>query len=81
MFPIICGKYGIFLSLDNTFANLWENSADDTLVIFFLFSPENIIWNAMQIVSTETICMKFQIMFPGTNRKLFESVVCWKFYP
>ena len=30
---------------------LWANLADDKLVIFFLFSPENRIWHFMQIVS------------------------------
>ena len=34
-----------------TFTTLWANSADDKLVIFFLFFPENRIWHFMQIVS------------------------------
>ena len=34
-----------------TFTTLWAFSADDRLMIFFLFSPENRIWHFMQIVS------------------------------
>ena len=34
-----------------TFTNLWANSADDTLAIFFLVFPENRIWHFIQIVS------------------------------
>ena len=28
---------------------LWVNSADDQMMIFFLFSPENSLWDLMQI--------------------------------
>ena len=41
----------------------WENSADDKLKIFFLFFQENRLWYFMQIVSEETICMKYQTYF------------------
>ena len=34
-----------------TFTTLWAFSADDKLMIFFLFFPENWIWHFMQIVS------------------------------
>ena len=34
-----------------TFTFLWANSADDKLVVFFLFFPENRILHFMQIVS------------------------------
>ena len=40
-------------------------------MIFFLFFPENSIWHFMQIVSC----------FLGKIRKIFQYVVCWKFYP
>ena len=33
-----------------TFTNLWANLADNKMVIFFLFFPENRIWQFMQIV-------------------------------
>ena len=33
-----------------TLTTLWANSADDKLVIVFLFFPENRIWHFMQIV-------------------------------
>ena len=31
------------------FTTLWTNSADDKLILFFLFFPENKIWHFMQI--------------------------------
>ena len=34
-----------------TFTTLWAFSADEQLMIFFLFFPENRIWHFMQIVS------------------------------
>ena len=34
-----------------TFTTLWANSADNNLVILFLFFPENRIWHFMQTVS------------------------------
>ena len=34
-----------------TFTILWANSAEDKLLIFFLFFQENRIWHFMQIVS------------------------------
>ena len=34
-----------------TFTTPWANSADDKLMIFFLFFPENRFWHFMQIVS------------------------------
>ena len=46
---------------DLTFTTLWANSADDKLVICFLFS-EN---------------MKYQILFSGKNKKkTFQNVIC-----
>ena len=33
------------------FTTLWANLADEKLMIFFVFFPENIIWHVMQIVS------------------------------
>ena len=34
-----------------TFTTFWAFSADDRLMIFFLFFPENRIWHFKQIVS------------------------------
>ena len=34
-----------------TITTFWANSADDRLMIFFLFSSENRVWHFMQIVS------------------------------
>ena len=74
-----------------TITTLWVDSADDKLMIFFLFFLENRIWHFMQIVSVEnriwhfmqeTICMKYQSLFSRKNKKkIFENVVCWNFYP
>ena len=36
---------------DLTFTTLWAFSADDKMMLFFLFFPENRIWHSMQIVS------------------------------
>ena len=47
-------------------------------MICFLFFPENRTWHFMQIV----ICMKWQSLFFEINKKkIFQNVVCWKFYP
>ena len=35
-----------------TFTTFLANSADDKLIFFFLFFPENRIWHFVQIVST-----------------------------
>ena len=44
---------------------------------FIYFSPENMIWHFMQIVSSplETICMKCQRLFSGTNKENISSAV------
>ena len=34
-----------------TFTTLWAFSADDKMMLFFLYFPENRIWHFMQIVS------------------------------
>ena len=45
-----------YLSL--TLITFWANSADDKLVVFFLFFSENRLRHFMKIVSYEKICMK-----------------------
>ena len=47
---------------------------------FFLFSPET-DWHFMQIVSTETICMKCQNPFSGKNKKNISNCCLLKFLP
>ena len=39
------------LQYNLTFTTLWAFSADDKMMLFFLFFPENRIWHFMQIVS------------------------------
>ena len=38
------------LTAENFFTTLWVNSADDQLMVFFWFFPENRIWHFMEIV-------------------------------
>ena len=47
---LYCLVWPIYL-VSLTFTTLWAFSADDKLMIFFLFFPENRIWHFMQIVS------------------------------
>ena len=79
-----------------TFTTLWAFSADDKMMLFFLFFPENRIWHFMQIVSLgdnlhemsnpvfwekETICMKCQILFSGKNKKNISKCRLLKILP
>ena len=52
-----------------TLTLLCVNSADDKLVIIFLYLLEKRIWHFMQIVSI------------GKIRKIVQNVVCWNFNP
>ena len=63
-----------------TFTILWAFSADDKLMILFLFFPENRIWHFMQIVRRQ-FAWNVKSCFLGKIRKIFQNVCCWKFYP
>ena len=52
------------------FTTVWTNSAEDKLMIIFLFYPQNRLWYFMQTVSL-TVCMKCQILFSGKNKKKY----------
>ena len=52
-----------------TFTTLWAYSADNKLMLFFLFFPENRIWHYMQTSPMETIYMKCQILFSMKKKK------------
>ena len=56
-----------------TLSMQWINSADDKLMIFFLFVPENRIFD---ISCKETICMNYQVLFSRKNKKIFQNVDC-----
>ena len=60
--------FPILLSI-STFTNFWANSADDKLMMFFLFFPDNRIWHC-------------QNLFSGEKKigKIFQHVICWKFF-
>ena len=59
------------LRLRVNFTTLLANSADDKLVIFYLFFSENRLWHFMLIVSLETVCTKCQILFSWKNEIFF----------
>ena len=56
-----------------------SNSADDNLIMFFIFFPE--IGSDISWISKETILMKCQAYFLWKMRKLFQNVICWKYHP
>ena len=58
-----------------TFTTLSANSADDKLMIFYfsIFFRENRIWNFKHL--------SLNLVFWETKKKVFQNVVCWKFYP
>ena len=74
-----------------TFTTLWANLADNKLVIFFLFFPENRIWHFMQIVSIGDNLHEMSKLFSGKKNKKnismlsaeniekYFNVVCWKY--
>ena len=58
-----------------TLTHLWTNSADDTLMIFFLFFLENRIWHLMQIVSYgDNLHEMSKPVFWVKNKKKFLSM-------
>ena len=65
-----------------TFNTLWAYSADNKLMTFFLFFPENRFWHFMQIGSNgDNLHEMSKPFFMGKIREVFLCVVCWKFYP
>ena len=61
----------------STFTTLWANTADNTLMIFFLFFQENRFWHFMQIVSNRDNLHECHPVF----WIIFQYVVCWNLYP
>ena len=71
-----------------SFTSLWANSADDKLMIFlFFFFLENRIRHFMQIgdnlheANLRQFAWNVKTRFLGKQWKIFQYVVCWKFYP
>ena len=64
-----------------TFTTLWANSADDKLMIFFLFFQKIGFVISCKLSSKETICMKCQSLFYGTNKKNISKFCLQKFLP
>ena len=60
-------KFGSWNRL--TFTTLWANSADDKLVIFFLFCQKTGFYISCKLSPMETICIKCLILFSGKNKK------------
>ena len=57
------------------------NSADNTLMIFSYFFPENRIWHFMQIVTIGDNLHEMSNPVFWEIKKIFQNVICWKFYP
>ena len=65
----------------NLLKHLRTHSADDKLLMFCYFFPENGFWHFMQTVScVETVCMKCQSPFSGKNKKNISKYLL-KFLP
>ena len=58
-----------------TFTSLWANSADDKLRIFSYFSQKTGIDISIKLSSQETICITYQSLFSGQNKK--KNSVCY----
>ena len=58
---------------------LWTNSADDKLVAYSLFFPENSIWHFMQIVSIGDNLLEMSNSVFRENKKKNQNVICWQF--
>ena len=70
-------KHNYIILTSLTFTTLWAFSADDKLMIFFLFFPENRIRHFIK----ETICMKCHILFSGKNKKNISKCCLLKILP
>ena len=64
-----------------TLTTQWADSADDKLVIFFLFFLENRSDTSCKLSPKETICMKCQIPFSRKNKKNISKCHLLKFLP
>ena len=56
-------------------------SADDKVVIIFLFSQETGVDISCKLSLKETVCMKCQILFPGENKKNISKCHLLKILP
>ena len=75
-----------FIVLFNlTLTSPWANSADNKLVIFFLFFPYFSQLTGFDISCKlsplETICMKYQIQFSGKNKEKISKCCLLKILP
>ena len=64
-----------------TFTTLRANSADNKLMIFFLFFPENRMTFHANYLHWRQFAWNVKFRFLGKRRKIFQYIVCWKFYP
>ena len=53
-------------------------AAGDKLMICFLFSTDNRLRISCKL---STICIKYQSLFSGKNKKIFHNFVCCNNYP
>ena len=59
-----------------SFTTLLANSTHNKLMILFLFSQKTGFDILCKLSPMETICMKYQILFSGKIRKIFQYVGC-----
>ena len=64
-----------------TLSRIWANSADDKLMIFFLFFPENTISLFMQIVSPGDNLHDMSNLFSEKNKKNISKCHLLNFLP
>ena len=79
------GNWDVWIDLlgIETFTTLLANSADNTLMLFFFFyfTQKTGFDISHNLSPLQTICKKCQNLFSGENKKIFQYVICWKFYP
>ena len=62
-----CYKHIFYRVIHLKFTTLWANSADNKLMIYFLFSQKTGFDIACKLSLMEAICMKYQNLFSGEN--------------
>ena len=71
----------VWLMVALIITTLRANSADDKLTIILLVFPEIGFDISCKLSSKETICMKYQSLFSGKNKKNISKCLLLKFLP
>ena len=64
-----------------TFTTHWFNSADDKLIYFLIFPRKQDLTCLANCLQWRKFAWNVKTGFLGKIRKIFQYVVCWKFYP